>query len=386
MTVAFQSPDMWRKAVDAGNVLRMGSALYDTGSNLHAFLVETEGYQPAIESALQVGAAGAVVHPFIGVAIDLAEVASAIASNVQLEQVKWLLKGVGMLNAATLGASLVGVGVSVAGFEMVRRRLDRLQDSIDGLKGAIAETDRKVDVVSSMIAAKNWAGFDALLYQAEAAWHATDPSNDWKGMLMPLLFEDKYFRALLGRQQSASLFLNPRFPIEQVTAAYEAALRLASLRVQTLLLLDEMDQAIHYAEDVRRWHKENILNLKRKDLADARRPANADYGFYSASEAKNSYMQEIKPLVDTIHEVQASIDSRVMLLRSLKEQGIKGREYIETVRNRKDSPLLLLAPTASGQVEPVDNNVTSAQVGEGKKNADTMGRNVDKRESKGEPS
>jgi hypothetical protein len=125
-------------------------------------------------------------------------------------------------------------------------------------------------------------------------------------------------------------------------AAYEAVLVLAAARIQTLLLLEQYAGALHHAREFHRWHEQVLDGLTSIDIAVARSRHAAEADGLPEEDARTLLLQRSKPLLGGIHEIQLHVADRPAVMRSVAERGIRGREYVETLREPDDVPVLVL--------------------------------------------
>ena len=329
--IPFKIPTRYLGDVAAGTIYRLGTTLRGHDGRIVAHLQETRLLQEACSCG-----GGAP-----GMLLSVARLGSSVWANVQLEQVKSTLAALGMLNAATLAASVAGVGVSAAGFALVLRRLQGVERSLEGVHRDVLAGRRVAERVDLRMAAGHRAVVDGLLYRAEEAWLRSDAERVWRELEGRLEEAQRYCRGLVGHGGS-SAFLDGRFTLEEAAAAYEAALALASCRVQVLLLIEERDAALHYAIDFERWHRQAVGQLFAVDVAAARASQLAREEERSEEDARSRLRRQACPLLEAMRAAQEQAASRPALLEALSERGVGGRAYIEAVRDRQDTPLLAL--------------------------------------------
>ena len=184
------------------------------------------------------------------------------------------------------------------------------------------------------------ANLESLLYRGEEAWHRSNPQAKWQELEGPLDNEQRYWRGLIGGESSPSILLDARFTLEQAVAAYDAAMVLASARTQTLLLLNELPAARRYASDVQTWHDKALLDLNWTEIAQAREQELA--GKEATEAARPKLRESCVRFMNGVIAIHELLSSRVDLIDTLQQRHINGLEYVETVRSRQDSDLMVL--------------------------------------------
>jgi hypothetical protein len=146
----------------------------------------------------------------------------------------------------------------------------------------------------------------------------------------------------VGGGAGDSIFLDPRFAIEEAVVAYETALTLAAARVQTLLLLEEHAAALHHAREFHGWHEEVVGGLVAIDIAAARSAAVAEAEGVAEAHARSRLLRLSKGFMDGVHEIQLHVAGRPAVIQELRDRGIPGRAYVESLRDRHDVPVVML--------------------------------------------
>jgi hypothetical protein len=171
--IPFEVPDRFLDDVASGAVRRIGAMLHDRASGrILAHLQETSWLAEAVE-----GAAGGAP----GLIMTGARLASSIVGNIQLhrlqgqvQQALSMLSALQMLSGATLAASVAGIGVSAVGFAVVTRRLNRLDQSLQGVQLDVQATRQVAERIDIRAVAAQQATVESLLCRAEEAWSRSD--------------------------------------------------------------------------------------------------------------------------------------------------------------------------------------------------------------------
>jgi hypothetical protein len=335
--IPFEIPGRFVNDVATRILRRIGTTLRDSKTGqIVAHLQETRLLQDLSGGLVSPGP-----HPAT-LLLSAARLGSSVWANVQLQQVKDMLHTLGMLNAATLAASVVGIGVSSAGFALVLQRLQRVEHVLQAVHRDVREGRRFAERADLRLAASHRAVVDSLLCRADEAWHRSDIERVWRELDGPLDQEQRYYRQLLGGQGSGSIFLHGSFSFEEAVAAYEAVLTLAAVRIQVLLLIEEQAAALHHAEEFHRWHDSTLQRLRPIDIATARSRELADREGIREEDARARLLRWSESFMDGVREAQLAVADRPGLLCYLRKRGIRGRDYVEALREQRDHPMLVL--------------------------------------------
>lgn len=309
---------------------RIGATLRDRSGRIIAFLQETGVLSQAIDR-----------HATRSICLEAADIATSACGD----QVLRSLSALQLLSGASLAASLVGIGVSVAGFALVLNRLQRVENLAnesrqEALAARLAAERLEVRTVS-----QNKANMVALLEYAEEAWSRSDPTSAWLELQLPLLTQLNYEQCLLGKAAAKSILLDGRFTFEEAIMAYESVLLLDSVRFQTLLLLDEKAAALVYAQRFLEWHESAILKLPPDEIARARSSVPGEGKMHDEPELRAHARRRAQGFKEQVFEVHRHAGQRIDLVRYLLDRAINGRSYIEQVRQETDAPVHFLVVT-----------------------------------------
>jgi hypothetical protein len=159
---------------------------------------------------------------------------------------------------------------------------------------------------------------------------------------LPLLEQINYEQCLLGKGGVKSIFVDDRFTFAEAVSAYESVLLLDAARFQTLLLMGEERAAQHHAEEFLAWHEASIFQLTPDDIARTTAKQMAHKTVRKESDVRLEMLREANDFKEKVLEIHRHSVQRIDLVTYLIEKGIRGRDYIEETRERKDTPLLIL--------------------------------------------
>lgn len=328
--IPFEVPERFIGMIAAGTARRIGATIRDTATGQILAHVQETGQLPIMLSP----------NP-AGLILSAGQLVSSLVSNYQLHRIKEMLVGLQMLTAASLAVSAVGIGVSVAGFALVVQRLKQLERQVAGVGQEVLAARLAVERIEVRQGTRDSSRAESLLYRAEEAWHRSEPRHVWRDLEGPLDEEQRYWRGLVGGTLGPSVFFDSRFSLEQAAAAYESVLTLATARVQTLLLLDEMAAALQQAEELYRWHAQTMLGLTAVKLVRARAQHVADTSGMREEDARTRLQEAFHRFLTHVFEIHLHLADRPALIHSLREQQVPGSAYLHELRQRQDTPLVL---------------------------------------------
>jgi hypothetical protein len=339
--IPFRPPEECIPGLLNGTFTRWGPLIRDVASGRWVRLLQETGLtQDLVQTTLTPGVGGA--GGYAGLILSGGHLFSSIAANVQLEQVKAMLSTLQLLTGATMATAVVGVGVSAVGFALVLRRLEQVERSLAGINQEAVAARLLAEKLDVRLRTRDWARTQSLLHRGEEAWGRSDAESVWRQIEGPLYEEQLYWRGLIEGKVGPSLFCDPRFSLPEAILAYESALTLASSRVQTLLLLEELPAACRHAQEFQEWHERVVSGLKSIDLARARSRQEADRRGLAEDDAYARLLREGRDFMEGVHEIQSHLDQRPTVLQQLRERGVSGREYVAALRERTDVPFVMV--------------------------------------------
>jgi len=337
-SIPFEPPDRFLTELLAGSLRRIGTTIRDAQTGrMVGHLQETRLLPELMQKCLPTAGGGPA-----GFILQAGQLVSSIGANIQLEQVKTMLLALKLMTGATLAASVAGIGVSAAGFALVLRRLGQLEHNLAGVQREVVAARLVAERIDIRIATHDWARIESLLTRGDEAWVRSDADKVWKDLEGPLDQEQHYWRGLVGGQVAPSIFLDPHFTLEQAAAAYESALTLAATRIQTLLLLEQHAAARHHAREFHQWHDRSLSTLRPVAIASARSRQVAEDDGISEQDARSKLLQQSSEIIDSVREIELHVAERPAVIQNLMERGIKGRAYVEALRDCTEVPVLIL--------------------------------------------
>lgn len=301
-----------------------------------AFLQETSVMQSLLNSAFS-GIGATLQNGFspLGVValIENQQIKSRIA---EVQSSLALLQN---LQIGTLAISGLGLGVSVAGFAMMLKRLNGIEAQLGVIETKIdrVTTDRRSDDIR-MIFADIETQLDSIdtlsvrsnkVRSAETAEHALATST---GRLQSH-FQQKSEAMQMGPITCADM---------DMLWSLAAAIRLChEAGLRALYSIDELEAAKQLAER----RAQRFLDLSQSLTPDAlaRLCGQNAQDPISFSEARRLAMPQAEILVQGLRDSVASISSQSELAHNLIENKISGPAYLKEIADEKDEPLLVFS-------------------------------------------
>lgn len=327
MTIPFDVPADFAARYAAKELVRYGTLLKDAGSGrIVAHLQETGGTHALLELAKNLP-----LNPFKAV-----EVVSSVAANLQLyrldakiERTMDLLRlGLG-LQTGGLAMAALGLGVTIAGFARVKKRMDALSVKLDGLSELVLrefQDQRHRELL-------NLEGdLDSQLDHAEEAWRNSDGGTRvWTRVADRLNDMVYYYPNLIDAQ-----LRSPAPDLEVLAYLLERYRVLAATRVECLMLIGEPETARQFS--LRFSTKTNSIldRVSPVELA-RRRAAIATHG----SDLRRQ-LPEVTAFVQCLREFQDTVASRPLLLQTLVDRNVDGRDYVAQMRELGTDPLIMI--------------------------------------------
>ena len=311
--IPFDLPLQFLPGLANGEIVRYGAILKDAGTGrILGHLQESGIAQSLLSQALS-----SATSP-LSLASSVVDTGSSVYTAIQLHQLKAMMGTLQALQVATLGVSLVGVGVSVAGFLYMRKRFNSLDGRIDKLIDAVKvgfENLKKAGFRQQMSRTKS------LVQRAELAKSMIDPTKEYKEVAAQLADQAAFFEGEIVFQISA------KGPINHDTFWLLAQLWMLcnSVRVDCQIRANEVLNAQRVSERIAGEYQ---------GLFERIGPASFDVDH-----------SEGRATVKLLRDVTDSAYSKPFLLDYLRTRRIEGPAYIDSLERENEQPMLVLLAT-----------------------------------------
>lgn len=309
--VLFKIPEMYLAGVQSGSLIRFGSILKEAGTGkIVAHLQETGLGQQMLSTAL-----GSISSP-LSLVPDIAQTVMAYQALGKLNEIKDAIHVLQSLQIATLGVSVVGLGVSLAGFIYLKTRLDKV--------------DSKIEEVLSLIRSERAATFRArfsrlkgLVASSIQAYSMSNPDYEYARIAEELAIEAAFYEEEL-------LFLTKSAVNIDLQAFGQLSQRLLlcnSLRIDCRVRSNELFNAQVISESVA-----SSYALVFDDLTPSS---------FTGEQAD----REVICL--NLREISEFSSTKAHLLYDLRRTGVIGSEYMQKIEAGSNNAFLLLRSTSS---------------------------------------
>jgi hypothetical protein len=280
-------------------------------------------------------------NPLVGFA-NLGLGAASVIQNQQIKsrlaEVQSSLALLKNLQIGTLAVSGLGLGVSVAGFAVMLKRLKGIEAHLgtieakidhvtkarrsDEIRMIFADVGTQLDVVDTLSARSNKVS------SAEAAEQSLATSAG----RLESHFQQKSDTMQMGAITTADMDLLWSLAAA-IRLCHEAGLR-------ALYSIDELEAAKQLAER----RAQRFLNLSQTLTPDAlaRLCGQSAQDTLSYAEARRLALPQAEVLVQGLRDSVASISSQSELAQNLITNKISGPAYLDDISDEKDAPLLIL--------------------------------------------
>ena len=309
--ILFNIPAMYEAAVRSGNLIQIGGLLKDAASGKIVAHLQESGLAHSLISKSILGA----TSPIPLAISSAANTGTGIYTAIQVKQIKEMVAGLQSLQIATLGVSLVGIGVSVAGFMYMYKRFNLLDQKIDTLIDKVTsgfEDQQKSMIRSHMYQTKG------LVQQAKQANTLTKPEHEYARIAEALAGEAAHFEGELEFVIKANGNIN----LELFWQLAQALMVCNSVRIDCRIRTNELYNALTVSEEVASNYQRLFENLT------------------PISFSKKG--KEINLTVKALKDITDSASTKPYLIDYLHRRQIDGRAYLGQLENETERPLLML--------------------------------------------
>lgn len=322
--------------LSTGTLVRFGSVLRhaDTGK-IAGFLQEAAPFTSLM-----------VANPPLAAAVGIMKVGMQVGSLVQGEVIRQGVKrveaavgtaiNIGIGNLALTG---VGIGISVAGFALLARRIDTVKQSVEGMAGKLESIAGKIDHVRQDLLDADFAEVKALGKAMDEGWLLSDTNlaeRQWHDVARGALSQQTKFEFRVGHLLTAGDYA-------LADPLLDAMALSSGLRVAALAACNQSAAAIDAAADGARTLERLTGGVGRADLVRAAlHSTKADVGSLEWENAMKQADKEASALVSNLREREATVATRSAPLLALAESDIAPRSWLRSAFDEKEAPLLFL--------------------------------------------
>lgn len=309
-TIPFDIPADILGRVASGELVRYGTILKDSVTGQIVRHVQETGVAQSVLSNLASG-------PFapISMVADVLNAGASIYTGVKINQLKAMMETLQLLQVATLGVSLAGVGVSVAGFYYMHKRFNSLERRMDHL----SETIRAgFESLSHRDLRKQLHLTKSLLQRAQHAQALSDPRPEYSEVAAGLADQAAYFEGEIAFIVKTNGSIDP----DVFWQLAQMLMLCNSVRIDCRIRTNELRHALAVSEAVASEYNNLFTHLTPLSFGPT-----ANQGLAA---------------VRVLRDASDAAASKPYLIDYLRTQRINGGDYIEAIDQEKNSPYLLL--------------------------------------------
>lgn len=311
--VLFEVPAHLLSDHAAGNVIRFGTILKDAVTGQIAGHMQETGLAHSLLSTVLSGAASPLT-----LGLDMVNMGTGLYTSVQVSQLKSMVSLLQSLQMATLGVSLVGVGVSVAGFIYMKQRFDRLE-------GKFADLDQTVrqgfDEQRKSELRKQVSKTSALVRRARAASTRSDWRMEYLEIAAGLSEQAEYFRYELNHLAKS----DGKIDADLFSHLVQMQVLCNTVRLDCQMRCEELTHALRMAEEIAGDYQSSFSELT--PLSFTIPP---DKGL---------------TLIRSLRDISDGAECKPYLIDLLRTRRIGGMEYLEALGSEEKAPLQFLPVT-----------------------------------------
>lgn len=304
--ILFKIPEAYLAGVQSGSLIRFGSILKeaDTGK-IVAHLQETGLGQQMLSTAL-----GSISSP-INLVPDIAQTVMAYRTLGKLNEIKDSINVLQSLQIATLGISVVGVGVSLAGFAYLKKRLDKVDSNIE-------EVLRLIRSERASTLRARFSRLKGLVTSCTQSHTLSNPNYEYARIAEELAIEAAFYE-----EELLHLTKTPSgIDLQAFGQLAQRLLLCNSLRVDCRVRTNELFNAQVISESVT-----SSYALVFDELTP------------SSFEGKQASREAI---CLTLREISEFAATKAHLLYDLRKTGVNGSEYMQKIEPGSSNAFMLL--------------------------------------------
>lgn len=319
----FQVPKHLQPLVESGALERFGTIVKDSGTGKIVGHLQQTGAGQKIMGSL-------VGSPFSGL-----DTVSSLAANAQLAGLKRMVEGLQLLQYVNLGIGLAGIGISVAGFAIVNKKLTSIQQTVEQLALTI---NRNFQQLYLNQLNRDLNAIRGLLEDIEASKRLSAPKVVLVGAASKLTEVRAGVRGHIEHQLQQNAFDEQLF-----TQLTSAMLLCDNARLEAYVLANEYDSAHYSATAIAASYSELFDDVTPYDLNQKPRITHQHSAYDKTSILQNrSRKAGNENIVRSLRDLTDAASTKPFLIEELDQRGIYGSDYLESLRIEANEPLVLV--------------------------------------------
>lgn len=328
--ILFTIPEKYAFALANDEVRRFGALLKETATGKIVAHVQETGLGQSLFSIGQ----GLPFSP-----LGVVNSASSIYGNIQLNQVKGAVDGLGrmmqdlqLLQYANIGVAATGIGVSVLGFAYLAKKMKGLESAIDS---SSRKMDKHFQELYEREIRRKFAEIYVLFEQLERLPHCSN--LDYKRMYSNSIEQGLHSASGFLRSEIAHHWDQNKFDLNWFNTLVSCLLVCDSSRIQCLLISNEMSAAKHDSAKIA-GHYCDLFDLIGPAKLSEKLLVNIDEQEFDYKKIEADAFK----VADGLNEITNASLSKVLLIEHLIDKGVSGNQFISEMNANTQHPIVLL--------------------------------------------
>lgn len=329
-----QVPEHLLARVSSGELKVYGSIIRSlTSGRIVAHLQETSALAHAAGSLLSAPAS----LPLQGANLAIDAVGHSV-SYAQNEQIKSAVSMLQSMQVLDLALGVAAIGVSVAGFAILSKKLARTEAKVEALHSRLDELARGIELIRRERLTEDFVRLRTAIEQLDEAWVLTDGATQWRQVA-----NEAHFLANQFARRAGELLDAAPADLPAIDPFLEALALSANIRITARMAADDDAAARLAARDGAAALSVIGERLRLGEAALSTIGGQVPGGTTAWSDRLAIVSDEYRPLVDCARAREAAAAATCLTIEELGKQGISTRVWLETAREEHESPLLCVA-------------------------------------------
>jgi hypothetical protein len=324
--IPFSLPAKFAAGLADGSIIRIGTLIKDSATGRILAHVQESGLAQQLLG-------GSMPFTPVGAVMQIAQLGSTAAANVQIHQLKGMIENLQLLQYANIGISAAGLGVSVIGFVLINRKLKSLEVDISSLS---EKMDRHIQASSDRYYRPHFSRLYTLFESTQQAALLPDPEREWLSIQKHFAEESRFFRDEIGHHLSEEKFNQDWF--NKMTTALALS---NSARIQCLLRANELPAAGSISAAIAQDYIELFAPISVSRLAHMM-TANQIVPGKDELQAFRDNQKLADLMVAGLQEMTDCAETKPLLIENLISMQISGSNYLNALNNETQQSILLL--------------------------------------------
>jgi len=312
--ILFEAPSMYELGLKTGELIRVGGIIKNAATGQIVTHLQESGLGQSLISNLVMGSSPAGMALKVGT--DLVGAGANVYTAYQVVQLKAMIESLQVLQVATLGTALVGVGVSAASFIYMRKRFNGIDKKLDELLKAVQVG---FDNQQMTVLRAHLSQVSGLVKQAEQASSLSSPASAYARVADALADQSAHFEGEVQHAINAREKINPDFFWQLV----QALLVCNSIRIDCRLRTDELRNAMAISVSTAETYEQLFENLT---------PLSFEGNIDNAAR-----------MLAVLKDVTDVAGSKPYLIDFLQSRRIAGPDYLNALEKEERNPIVMLS-------------------------------------------